>query len=101
MDYNIDTGDFRFVWDENKNQTNIVKHNISFEEARTVFKDDCALVDFDPDHSESEDRFIIIGASNIGNLLTVCHCEREGGVIRLISARRATKAEEKRYHDGM
>ena len=74
------------------------KHNISFEEAKTVFYDDEALVIDDPDHSEAEERFIILGLSNKANLLIVCHCYRASDtVIRIISARRATKTESKFY----
>lgn len=88
----------KFEWDENKNQINIKKHGISFEEAKTVFYDDDALVRDDPDHSESEERFVILGLSNKANLLIVCHCLRESEtVIRIISARKATKTESKFY----
>lgn len=88
----------RFEWDENKNSINKSKHNISFEEAQTVFYDEKALLIGDPDHSEEEERFIILGFSSLANLLVVCHCYRENeGVIRLISARKATKNEEKIY----
>ena len=62
----------QFEWDENKNHINQNKHNISFEEAKTVFYDDEALVIDDPDHSEAEERFIILGLSNKANLLIVC-----------------------------
>ena len=88
----------QFEWDENKNHINQNKHNISFEEAKTVFYDDEALVIDDPDHSEAEERFIILGLSNKANLLIVCHCYRASDtVIRIISARRATKTESKFY----
>ena len=88
----------KFEWDENKNQTNQRKHGISFEEASTVFYDEEALLRDDPDHSEEEDRFIILGLSNQANLLVVCHCYRASEtVIRLISARKATKTESKSY----
>jgi hypothetical protein len=89
-----------FEWDENKNRTNQNKHKISFEEAKTVFYDENALVIDDPDHSESEDRFIILGLSNRTNLLVVCHCYRASDtVIRIISARKATSTETKQYYD--
>ena len=85
-----------FEWDENKNKINQEKHNVSFEEASTVFYDEEALIIHDPEHSLQEDRFIIMGMSNKANLLLVCHCYRESeSVIRIISARRATKKEEK------
>ena len=87
-----------FEWDENKNEINKRKHQVSFEEARTVFYDEEALVIDDPDHSEAEERFIILGLSNKANLLIVCHCYRASDtVIRIISARRATKTESKFY----
>lgn len=88
----------RFEWDKNKNETNIKKHGISFSEASSVFYDPEAIVFDDPDHSEDEERFIIMGISNRANLLMVCHCYRDKDkVIRLISARKATKSEEKDY----
>ena len=88
----------RFEWDENKNRINLAKHNISFEEAQTVFYDEEALVIDDPEHSQEEERFIILGFSKKANLLVVCHCYRESeSVIRIISARKATRSEEKQY----
>ena len=85
-------------WDENKNQINLQKHKISFEEARTVFYDPGALLIHDPDHSIEEDRFIILGLSSKLNLLLVCHCYKlNDDVIRLISARKADKYEQKQY----
>lgn len=87
-----------FQWDENKNVTNKKKHGISFEEAQTVFYDEEALLIDDPEHSEDEERFIILGFSNRANMLVVCHCYRENEtVIRIISARKATKNETKQY----
>lgn len=89
-----------FEWDENKNKLNRKKHSVSFEEAVTVFYDEEALLISDPDHSENEDRFIILGLSARANLLTVCHCYRRSeSVIRIISARRATRNEEKTYRE--
>ena len=88
----------QFEWYENKNQINQHKHGISFQEAKTVFYDEEALVIDDPEHSETEDRFIILGLSNKANLLVVCHCYRASDtVIRLISARKATKTESQYY----
>lgn len=88
-----------FEWDDNKNKTNIIKHNISFEEAKTVFYDENALIINDPEHSSEEERFIILGFSKNANLLVVCHCYREADmVIRIISAREATKNEAKYYN---
>ena len=91
-----------FEWDENKNSINKKKHNVSFEEAKTVFYDDNALMIDDPEHSEQEERFIILGTSHKANLLVVCHCYRQSDtVIRIISARKATKAEAKQYFEMM
>lgn len=97
--YNISMDMIRFEWDENKARINQSKHGISFEEAQTVFYDEEALVIDDPEHSEEEDRFIILGLSKKANLLVVCHCYRASDtVIRLISARKATKTEAKYYY---
>lgn len=90
----------RFEWDENKNTINKKKHKISFEEAKTVFYDEDALVIDDPEHSQEEERFIILGFSEKANLLVVCHCYRESdAVIRIISARKATKSETMQYNE--
>lgn len=90
----------RFEWDKNKNEVNRKKHKISFEEAKTVFYDEEALVIDDPEHSQEEERFIILGLSQKANLLVVCHCFRASdAVIRIISARKATKSETKQYHE--
>ena len=85
-----------FEWDENKNIKNIEKHSISFTEAATVFKDILSLSYFDPDHSEGEERSVIIGLSEKNNLLVVAYTERNDN-IRLISARKATKFERRDY----
>lgn len=88
----------RFEWDENKNQINQKKHGISFEEAQSVFYDEEALLRDDPEHSDDEERFVILGLSREANLLVVCHCYRASEtVIRIISARKATKNESKYY----
>lgn len=88
----------KFEWDENKNRINQKKHGISFTEAQTVFYDDEALIIDDPEHSEEEERFIILGLSSKANLLVVCHCYRASEtVIRIISARKATKKESLYY----
>ena len=88
----------KIVWDEKKNKINIKDHKVSFEEAETVFYDPNARVIHDPDHSIEEDRFIIIGISKLLKLLVVCHCYKEKDeVIRIISARKATKNETKNY----
>ena len=92
--------EIKFEWDENKNSINKKKHKISFEEAKTVFYDAEAIVIDDPDHSEDEDRFLILGISQNMNLLVVCHCYRElDTTIRIISARKATSTETKQYHE--
>ncbi len=92
--------DLRFEWDEHKNKINQAKHGISFLEAKTVFYDEEALLIDDPEHSETEERFIILGISRKANLLVVCHCYRgDDSVIRLISARRATRTETRQYHE--
>ncbi|WP_071599621.1 BrnT family toxin [Selenomonas sp. F0473] len=87
-----------FVWDENKNEINKRKHNLSFEEACTVFDDDDAILFDDPDHSIDEDRFLIIGMVQTKRICIVSHCYRDNNhVIRLISAREATKNEKQIY----
>ena len=90
--------DIRFEWDEKKNTANKRKHKISFEEAKTVFYDAGARIIDDPDHSELEDRFILLGLSKKANVLMVSHCYRlSETVIRIISARRSTIAEAQQY----
>ncbi|HNW91923.1 MAG TPA: BrnT family toxin [bacterium] len=87
-----------FAWDENKNTSNRKKHGVSFEEAQAVFLDEKAIRYFDPDHSEDEARFIMLGLSFKLRVLVVCHCYRENdSVIRLISARKADKQEAENY----
>ena len=90
--------EIRFEWDKNKDRENRRKHGISFDEAQTVFLDENAIRYFDPDHSEDEDRFIMLGISFALRVLIVCHCYRQDDeVIRIISARKADKREEKEY----
>ena len=90
--------DIEFAWDERKNSGNLKKHGVSFEEAQTAFEDTQAKVYFDPDHSEDEDRFILLGLSSQSRVLVVCHCWRENdALIRIISARKADRLEEKDY----
>jgi uncharacterized DUF497 family protein len=90
----------KFEWDESKNIINYQKHNVSFEEAMTVFKDIKAVLRYDESHSETEDRFNIIGMSQLSNILIVCHCYREDDtIIRIISARKPTKTETKYYEE--
>ena len=91
----------KFEWDESKNSINIEKHEVSFEEAMTVFKDTKAVLIYDEEHSDEEERFNIIGISQLSKLLIVCHCYREGDtIIRIISARKPTKTEIKYYERG-
>ena len=89
----------KFEWNETKALKNINKHGVSFEEASSVFYDDFAVQFYDNEHSElEEDRFLILGISNKSRVLMVCHCERlSGDVLRIISARKATKNEKKFY----
>lgn len=87
-----------FEWDREKNSSNQKKHGISFDEAQTVFVDENALLIHDPDHSGEEDRFVLLGLSANLQMLLVCHCYRKTDeVIRIISARKATRSEQKRY----
>jgi len=88
----------KFEWDPRKDNANQRKHGISFEEAQSVFFDENAVQFYDEHHSEQEDHFIMLGLSIRSRILVVCHCERESGdVIRIISARKATKSERKYY----
>ena len=88
----------KFEWDKRKNRANQKKHGISFEEAETIFADERALLIHDPDHSEDEERFILLGLSMKFRMLVVCHCYRSSDeVIRIISARKAEQHEEKHY----
>jgi uncharacterized DUF497 family protein len=91
-------GNIEFSWDLRKARTNLEKHGISFPEAETAFLDESARVLDDPDHSVEEERFMLLGYSLQARCLIVSHCYREAdAVIRLISARRATRSEEKTY----
>ena len=91
----------RFEWDLSKASANIKKHRVSFDEARSVFFDEFAVQFFDPEHSLDEERFLMLGMSSGSRLLLVCHCEREHGeVIRIISARKATRHESAFYQGG-
>jgi uncharacterized protein len=90
--------ELRFTWDPKKARTNFDKHGVSFEEARSVFYDEHAVEFYDDMHSEWEDRFLLLGLSSRLRLLLVCYCHRETeGVIRIVSARKATPAESKHY----
>lgn len=87
-----------FEWDETKNKGNIKKHGVSFEEAQTVFFDENAIRFFDPEHSQDEDRFVMLGMSFKLRVLVVCHCYRKDDtVIRIVSARKADKRESQDY----
>jgi uncharacterized DUF497 family protein len=90
----------KFVWDEQKSATNLKKHGVSFEEAKTVFYDENAIIIHDPEHSDEEDRFILLGVSFVNRILVVCHCYRENeSIVRLISARKATSREKEQYRE--
>lgn len=87
-----------FDWDKVKATQNLRKHGVSFDEAKSVFFDDFAVQFFDSDHSDLEDRFILLGLSSQSKVLVVCHCVRDAeNVVRIISARKATKSEKKFY----
>jgi len=92
----------KFEWDERKNRANQLKHQVSFEEAETVFEDENAVYLYDELHSESEERFVVIGEDDIFRELSVCHCYRGkyDEIIRIISARRATAREIRIYNSG-
>ncbi|WP_370470116.1 BrnT family toxin [Snodgrassella alvi] len=89
-----------FEWNNDKAALNLKKHGVSFEEALTVFWDEHGLIISDPEHSENEDRFVLLGMSENLRVLVVIHCER-GESIRLISARVATKRERKQYEESL
>ncbi len=90
--------ELRFAWDSKKARANMDKHGVSFEEARAVFYDEHAVEFYDDGHSEWEDRFLLLGLSSRLRLLLVCHCYREAaGVIRIVSARKATASESALY----
>ena len=89
----------QFEWDENKAASNLSKHGVSFEEAKTVFDAPLYVDFFDPDHSDEEERYLIVGKSNRGRLLIVSYTQR-GDVIRLISARVVTRTEREAYEEG-
>ena len=100
--YNIIIKELTFSWDQNKNAMNKIKHGIDSFEAATVFYDDNAILFDDPDHSEFEERFLILGISQTEKLCIVSHCYRDNdNVIRIISARKATKNETKVYTEGI
>jgi len=90
-------GHIFFEWDESKNASNQKKHGVSFDEAKTIFTDQFARLIADPENSEDEDRFILLGTSISTKLLVVCHCIRANDCIRIISARKADKQERSIY----
>ena len=90
----------KFEWDKAKDLSNLRKHGISFEEAKSVFYDEYAIQYYDEENSDFEDRFLMVGLSHESRVLLVCHCERDSGQsIRIISARKATNNERK-YYEG-
>ena len=94
-------GTIQFEWDENKNRINQRKHGVSFDEAKTVFYDEYAILFDDPEHSADGDRFLMIGTTTKERICIVSHCYRgEEGTIRIISARKATRNEQKVYLAG-
>ncbi len=96
--YNVHMNSLRIEWDSRKASSNLKKHGISFEEAKSVFYDEHAKLIDDPDHSIDEERFILLGHSFSLRLIMVCYCYRDADkVIRIISARKATAQETKYY----
>jgi uncharacterized DUF497 family protein len=96
--YNVNMAAISFEWDEKKNASNKKKHGVSFEEGQTVFVDENALLIHDPDHSDEEERFVMLGLSARLRVLVVCHSyRRDQASIRIISARKATRLEQKQY----
>lgn len=89
-----------FEWDENKARINLSKHGVSFDEAKTVFEDSFYVDFYDPDHSEAEERYLIVGQSTQNRLLIVSYTERQAS-IRIISARGVTKQEREAYEEGL
>lgn len=101
MSYNENSRQ-HYEWDPNKNRKNFKQHSIWFDEAQTIWADPQAVEYFDEEHSEDEDRYIRIGRTTRSKVLLVVYCEREdGGVIRLISARKATPKERRDYEKGI
>lgn len=89
----------RFEWDSEKARRNLAKHGVSFEEAATAFADPLSITRFDPDHSDDEDRFLLLGATQAGCLVVVAHTDRNDS-IRIISARMASRRERRTYASG-
>ena len=102
MNYTVTTEDLSFEWDVNKASINESKHGVSFMEAHSAFFDVDAKLIADPDHSADEDRFILLGISFENRIILVCHCYRgDGEVVRIISARIATRRESQNYMAGV
>jgi uncharacterized DUF497 family protein len=91
----------RFDWDEQKNKSNRAKHGIWFEEAQSVFSDPHGRLFYDPEHSDHEDRFILLGMSSAARILVVVHCYRNADSVRIISARKAIRKEVRFYEEGI
>jgi uncharacterized DUF497 family protein len=89
----------RFEWDPEKARRNLSRHGISFEEAASAFADPLSLTIYDPDHSDDEDRFILVGVTRAGRLVVVAHTDRRS-LVRIISARIATRRERTTYESG-
>lgn len=99
INYSVIMSNIKFEWDARKASANEKKHGVSFDQARTVFFDENAKLIDDPDHSTDEERFVLLGLSSSLKVLLVCHCYRQdGNVIRIISARKASRHESKQYH---
>ncbi|MEM6613027.1 MAG: BrnT family toxin [Cyanobacteria bacterium P01_C01_bin.72] len=88
-----------FDWDENKAKSNLLKHQVSFDEAKTIFDDPFYIDFYDLDHSKDEERYLIVSRASTGKLLIVSYTERENA-IRIISARKLTKSEQEMYEEG-
>lgn len=88
-----------YEWDEVKAQLNIAKHGVSFDEAKTAFCDEYGLIVFDEEHSDNEERFYLLAMSQKERILVVVHCYKDGDIIRIISARKATAKEKKQYKE--
>lgn len=96
--YTVGLGELKFEWDEAKSRANRSKHRVTFNEAASAFLDEFARIIPDPEHSDEEQRLLLLGTSGLFNVLVVCHCYRiDDDVIRIISARRADKSERNEY----
>ena len=96
--YNVNMSNVEFEWDPSKDLANRRKHGVSFDEAASAFSDENGRLMADPDHSKAEERFVLLGMSIQARVLVVVHCYRESdAVIRIISARRATRREHRQY----